>query len=269
MNAAATETVNETVSQIRSGGPRPEDIIICQDVHKWYGGYHALRGVTTRIRQGETVVITGPSGSGKSTFLRTLNQLEEHQRGDIIVDGVLLNRDILNRDTRNIDAVRRNAGMVSQDFSLFPHMSILDNITLAPQRVLKEDPREARERAMEILRRVGIPEQAGKHPHQLSSGQQQRAAIARALAMKPRIMLLDEPTSAMDGEMGEILEIMRELAQSRMTVVAVTHEMGFAREAADRILFFDEGQIVEDRPPEEFFQNPGHCRTKRFLEKIL
>ena len=275
MNAAATETATETVNgtvsqaQVQSGGPRPEDIIICRDVHKWYGGYHALRGVTTRIRQGETVVITGPSGSGKSTFLRTLNQLEEHQQGDIIVDGVLLNRDIRNRGTRNIDAVRRNIGMVSQDFSLFPHMSILDNITLAPQRVLKEGPREARERGMEILSRVGIPEQAGKHPHQLSSGQQQRAALARALAMKPRIMLLDEPTSAMDGEMGEVLEVMRELAQSRMTVVAVTHEMGFAREAADRIVFFDEGQIVEDRPPEEFFQNPKHSRAKRFLEKIL
>ena len=267
MNASATETVSQ--SQARSGGPRPEDIIICRDVHKWYGGYHAVRGVTTRIRQGETVVIIGPSGSGKSTFLRILNQLEEHQRGDIIVDGVLLNCVTRNRDTRNIDAVRRNIGMVSQDFSLFPHMSIMDNITLAPQRVLKEDPREARERAMEILNRVGIPELAGKHPHQLSSGQQQRAAIARALAIKPRIMLLDEPTSAMDVEMGEVLEVVRELAQSQITVVAVTHEMGFAREAADRIVFFDEGQIVEDRAPEEFFQNPRHNRAKRFLEKIL
>ena len=260
MNASATGTA----SQARSGDPRPENIITCRDVHKWYGGYHALRGVTTTISQGETVVIIGPSGSGKSTFLRILNQLEEHQRGDIIVDGVLLNR-----VTRNIDAVRRNIGMVSQDFSLFPHMSILDNITLAPQRVLKEDPREARERAMEILSRIGIPEKAGKHPHQLSSGQQQRAAIARALAMKPRIMLLDEPTSAMDVEMGEVLEVVRKLAQSRMTVVAVTHETGFAREAADRIVFFDEGQIVEDHPPEEFFQNPRHSRAKRFLEKIL
>ena len=262
MNASATGTVSQV--QARSGDPRPEDIIICRDVNKWYGGYHALRGVTTAIRQGETVVIIGPSGSGKSTFLRILNQLEEHQRGDIIVDGVLLNR-----DTRNIDAVRRNIGMVSQDFSLFPHMSIVDNITLAPQRVLKEDLREARERAMEILSRVGIPEMAGKHPHQLSSGQQQRAAIARALAMKPRIMLLDEPTSAMDVEMGEVLEVVRELAQSQMTVVAVTHEIGFAREAADRIVFFDEGQIVEDRAPEEFFQNPRHIRAKRFLETIL
>ena len=271
MNAAATGTATQTVNQAqaRSGGPRPEDIIICQDVHKWYGGYHALRGVTTTIRQGETVVIVGPSGSGKSTFLRTLNQLEEHQQGDIIVDGVLLNRDTRNRDTRNIDAVRRNIGMVSQDFSLFPHMSILDNITLAPQRILKEDPREARERAMELFSRVGIPEQAGKQPHRLSSGQQQRAASARALAMKPRIMLLDEPTSAMDLEMGEVLEVMRGLAQSRMTVMAVTHELGFAREAADRIVFFDEGQIVEDHPPEEFFQNPRHSRAKRFLEKIL
>ena len=267
MNASATGTVSQ--AQARSGDPRPEDIVICRDVHKWYGGYHAVRGVTTTISQGETVVIIGPSGSGKSTFLRTLNQLEEHQRGDIIVDGVLLNCDTRNRDTRNIDAVRRNVGMVSQDFSLFPHMSILDNITLAPQRALKEDPREARERAMEILSRVGIPEQAGKHPHQLSSGQQQRAAIARALAMKPRIMLLDEPTSAMDVGMGEVLEVVRELAQSQMTVVAVTHEIGFAREAADRIVFFDEGRIVEDQPPEEFFQNPRHSRAKRFLEKML
>ena len=267
MNASATGTVSQ--AQARSGDPRPEDIVICRDVHKWYGGYHAVRGVTTTISQGETVVIIGPSGSGKSTFLRILNQLEEHQRGDIIVDGVLLNCDTRNRDTRNIDAVRRNVGMVSQDFSLFPHMSILDNITLAPQRALKEDPREARERAMEILSRVGIPEQAGKHPHQLSSGQQQRAAIARALAMKPRIMLLDEPTSAMDVGMGEVLEVVRELAQSQMTVVAVTHEIGFAREAADRIVFFDEGRIVEDQPPEEFFQNPRHSRAKRFLEKML
>ena len=262
MNASATQTVSQ--AQVRSGGPRPEDIIICRDVHKWYGGYHAVRGVTTAIRQGETVAIIGPSGSAKSTFLRTLNQTEEHQRGDIIVDGVLLNR-----NTRNIDGVRRNIGMVSQDFSLFPNMSILDNITLAPQRVLKEDPVEARERAMEILNRVGVPEQAGKHPHQLSSGEQQLAAIARALAMRPRIMLLDEPASATDAEMGEVLEVMRELAQSRMTVIAVTHEMGFAREAADRIVFFDEGQIVEDHPPEEFFQNPRHSRAKRFLEKIL
>ena len=262
MNVLATQTVSQV--QAPSGDPRSEDVIICRDVHKWYGGYHAVRGVTTRILQGETVVIVGPSGSGKSTFLRTLNQTEEHQRGDIIVDGVLLNR-----NTRNIDAVRRNIGMVSQDFNLFPHMSILDNITLAPQRVLKEDPVEARERAMEILGRVGIPEQAGKLPHQLSSGEQQLAAIARALAMKPRIMLLDEPTSAMDADMGKVLKVMRELAQSRMTVVAVTHEMGFAREAADRIVFFDEGQIIEDQPPEEFFQNPRNSRAKRFLETIL
>ena len=167
------------------------------------------------------------------------------------MDGVLLNR-----DTRNIDAVRRSIGMVSQDFNLFPHMSIVDNITLAPERVLKEDPREARERAMEILNRVGIPEQAGKHPHQLSSGQRQRAAIARALAMKPRIMLLDEPTSAMDVEMGEVLEVVRELAQSQMTVVAVIHEIDFAREAADRIVFFDEGQIVEDHAPGGILPEP-------------
>ena len=251
MNASATRAVSQARAPLVA--PRPEDIIICRDVHKWYGDYHAVRGITTTIRQGEIVSIIGPSGSGKSTFLRTLNQLEKHQRGDIIVDGVLLNCETCNRDTRNIDAVRRNIGMVSQDFSLFPHMSILDNITLAPQKILKEDLREARARAMEILGRIGIPEQAGKHPHRLSSGQQQRAAIARALAMKPKIMLLDEPTSAMDVEMGEVLEVMRDLAQSRMTVIAVTHEMGFAREHADRIVFIDEGQIVEDHPPEEFF----------------
>ena len=198
------------------------------------------------------MVIIGP-WSGK-TFLR-INQLEEHQRGDVIVDGVLLNP-IPATSTPCATSVLR----------LFPHLSILDNITLAPQRVLKEDPRKARERAMEILNRSP---RAGNHPHQLSSGQRQRAAIARSLAMKPRIMLLDEPTSAMDVEMGEVLEVVRDIAQSQMIVVAVIHEIGFAREAADRIVFFDEGQIVEDRAPEEFFQNPRHSRAKRFLETIL
>ena len=241
------------------------DIIICRDVHKWYDGYHAVRGVTTTVGRGQVVAIVGPSGSGKSTFLRTINQLEQHQRGDIIVDGVLLNQ-----DTRNIEAVRRNIGMVSQSFDLFPHMSVLDNITLAPVRVGKIQPKEAQDAAMEMLERVGIPEQAQKFPHQLSTGQRQRAAIARALAMRPSIMLLDEPTSALDVEMvREVLDVMRDLARSQMTMLAVTHEMGFAREAADRIMLFDEGQIVEDQPPEDFFRNPRHSRARQFLQQVL
>ena len=240
-------------------------MIVCRDVHKWYGSFHAVRGITITIRRGEVVVIIGPSGSGKSTFLRTINHLEEHQRGDIIVDGVPLNA-----DTRNIDAVRRNIGMVSQTFDLFPHMPVLDNITLAPIRVKKVKPDEAREAAMELLERVGIPEQANKFPHQLSGGQQQRVAIARALAMKPNIMLFDEPTSALDVEMiKEVVDVMKELARSRMTMLAITHEMGFAREAADRIVLFDEGQIVEDQPPEDFMRNPRHSRAKRFLKQVL
>lgn len=241
------------------------DIIVCRDVHKWYGGYHAVRGVTTTVRRGEVLVIMGPSGSGKSTFIRTINYLERFQRGDIIVDGVLLND-----DTRNIDAVRRNIGMVSQTFDLFPHMTVLDNITLAPIKVRKVNPRDAQEDAMELLERVGIPDQAGKPPYELSGGQQQRVAIARALAMRPNIMLFDEPTSALDVEMvREVLDVMRDLAQSQTTMLVVSHEIGFAREAADRILMFDEGQIVEDQPPDDFFGNPRHNRTKRFLKRVL
>lgn len=241
------------------------DIIVCRDVHKWYGGYHAVRGVTTTVRRGEVVVIMGPSGSGKSTFIRTINYLERFQRGDIIVNGVLLND-----DTRNIEAVRRNIGMVSQTFDLFPHMTVLDNITLAPIKVRSVNPREAHNYAMELLDRVGIPEQAGKPPHQLSRGQQQRVAIARALAMRPNIMLLDEPTSALDVEMvKEVLDVMQDLAQSQTTMLIITHEIGFAREAADRILMFDEGQIVEDQPPDAFFGKPRDNRTRRFLERVL
>ena len=244
---------------------RIADIIICRDVHKWYGGYHAVRGVTTTVTKGEVVVIMGPSGSGKSTFIRMINYLERFQRGDIIVDGVLLND-----DTRNIEAVRRNIGMVSQTFDLFPHMTVLDNITLAPIRVGKVDPQDAHDYAMELLERVGIPEQAGKPPHQLSGGQQQRVAIARALAMRPNIMLFDEPTSALDVEMvREVLDVIKDLAQSQTTMLVITHEIGFAREAANRILMFDEGQVVEDQPPDDFFGNPRHNRTKRFLERVL
>ena len=242
-----------------------EDIIICRDVHKWFGNFHALRGITTNVKKGEVVVIIGPSGSGKSTFIRTLNRLEEHQRGDIVVDGIELTNDV-----RNIDAIRRDVGMVFQSFNLFPHLSVMGNITLAPTRVRHLPSAEAEEIAMGLLERVGIPEQAEKYPAELSGGQQQRVAIARALAMQPNIMLFDEPTSALDPEMiKEVLEVMQELAASHMTILAVTHELGFAREVADRILMFDEGQIVEDQPPDEFFNNPRHERVKAFLSQIL
>ena len=242
-----------------------DDIIICRDIHKWYGPYHAIRGITTSIKRGETVAIIGPSGSGKSTFLRTINHLENHQRGDIIVDGVLLDA-----DTRNIDAVRRNIGMVFQRSNLFPHLSVLANITLAPTRAGGMQQKDAEALAMEALERVGIPDQAPNRPRELSGGQQQRAAIARALVMEPSIMLLDEPTSALNVEMiQEVLQVMKALASSDITMLAVTHEMGFAREAADRVILFDEGQIVEDQPPGDFFNNPRHTRVRRFLDRGL
>ena len=242
-----------------------EEIIVCRDVHKWFGNFHALRGITTSVKKGEVVVIIGPSGSGKSTFIRTINRLEQHQRGDIFVDGIELTNDV-----RNIDAIRRDVGMVFQSFNLFPHLTVLSNITLAPIKVRHLPAKEAEGIAMELLDRVGIPEQADKYPAQLSGGQQQRVAIARALAMQPNIMLFDEPTSALDPEMiKEVLEVMRELAASQMTILAVTHELGFAREVADRIVMFDEGIIVEDQPPDEFFNNPRHERVKHFLSQIL
>ncbi len=243
----------------------PEDIIVCRDVHKWYGSFHALKGVSTTVKRGQVVVIIGPSGSGKSTFIRTLNRLEHHQRGDIVVDGIELTDDV-----RNIDAIRRDVGMVFQSFNLFPHLTVMGNITLAPMKVKKLPAREAEEIAVQLLERVGIQDQADKYPAQLSGGQQQRAAIARALAMQPNIMLFDEPTSALDPEMiKEVLEVMRELAASFMTILAVSHELGFAREVADRIVMFDEGEIVEDLPPNDFFDNPRHERVKRFLSQIL
>ncbi|MFN4217792.1 MAG: amino acid ABC transporter ATP-binding protein [Candidatus Bipolaricaulia bacterium] len=242
-----------------------EEIIICRDVHKWFGDFHVLRGVTTTVRKGEVVVICGPSGSGKSTFIRTLNRLEEHQRGQIVIDGIELTHDI-----KNIEAIRREIGMVFQSFNLFPHLTVLQNVTLAPIWVRKMKRSEAEELAMQLLARVGIAEQAHKYPAQLSGGQQQRVAIARALAMQPKIMLFDEPTSALDPEMiKEVLDVMRELARSGMTMLVITHEMGFAREVADRIIFFDQGQIVEENTPEEFFRNPRHERTKLFLSQIL
>ena len=242
-----------------------EDIIICNDVHKWYGAFHVLKGVTTSVKRGEKIVILGPSGSGKSTFIRTLNRLEEHQRGSIVVDGLEMSNDV-----RNIDSIRKEVGMVFQSFNLFPHLTVMQNITLAPLKVRKWPKSKAEEIANELLERVGIPEQAGKFPGELSGGQQQRVAIARALAMQPKIMLFDEPTSALDPEMiNEVLDVMRELATSGMTMLIVSHEIGFAREVADRVIMFDEGVIIEEGTADEFFGNPKHERAQSFLSKIL
>jgi general L-amino acid transport system ATP-binding protein len=241
------------------------DIIIADDVKKWFGDFQALKGVTTTVREREVVVIIGPSGSGKSTFIRCINRLEAHQEGTIIVDGTELTNDI-----KNVEKIRSEVGMVFQQFNLFPHLTVLDNITLAPQWVRKEPKAVAEATGMELLEGMGIPEQASKYPGQLSGGQQQRVAIARSLAMKPKIMLFDEPTSALDPEMiKEVLDVMKELALSGMTMIVVTHEMGFAREVADRVLFMDYGMIVEDGTPEHFFTNPSHERTKLFLSQIL
>lgn len=242
-----------------------DPIIIARDVHKWYGHYHALRGVNMEVKRGEVIVIFGPSGSGKSTFIRTINRLEEHQKGQIIVDGIELTRDV-----RNIEAIRQETGMVFQQFNLFPHLTVMQNITLAPIQVRKWDKARAEKKAVELLDRVGIPEQADKFPGQLSGGQQQRVAIARALAMEPKIMLFDEPTSALDPEMiKEVLEVMTELATSGMTMLVVTHEMGFARAVAHRMFFFDQGNIVESGTPKDVFNNPQEDRTKLFLSQIL
>ncbi|MBX3003752.1 MAG: amino acid ABC transporter ATP-binding protein [Anaerolineales bacterium] len=240
-------------------------IITAKDVNKWYGDFHALRDVNMEVKQGEVIVIFGPSGSGKSTFIRTINRLEEHQSGDIIVDGIELSHDV-----RNIEKIREETGMVFQQFNLFPHLTVLQNITLAPIWVRKWDKARAEEKAMELLTRVGIPEQANKYPGQLSGGQQQRVAIARALAMEPKIMLFDEPTSALDPEMiKEVLDAMIELAKTGMTMLVVTHEMGFARAVADRMFFFDKGEIVESGTPEQIFKQPKEDRTKLFLSQIL
>ncbi len=249
-------------------GGAPSDappIVECVDVHKWFGDHHVLRGIDLTVRQGEVVVIFGPSGSGKSTLIRTINRLEEHQRGRIVVDGIELTTDV-----RNIAAIRREVGMVFQQFNLFPHLTVLQNITLGPIRVRGWTRERAEEEARRLLERVGIPEQAAKYPLQLSGGQQQRVAIARALAMQPRVMLFDEPTSALDPEMiSEVLDVMQELAQSGMTMLCVTHEMGFARHVADRMVFMDEGVIVEQGPPARIFGAPEQERTKRFLAQIL
>ena len=240
-------------------------IIICRDVHKWYGNFPVLRGVNMEVQKGEVVVIFGPSGSGKSTFIRTLNRLEDHQRGRIIVDGIELTNDL-----RDIERIRMEIGMVFQQFNLFPHLTVLQNISLAPIQVRKWPKKKAEEVAMQLLQRVGMPEQASKFPAQLSGGQQQRVAIARALAMQPKIMLFDEPTSALDPEMiKEVLDVMIELAQSGMTMVVISHEMGFAKAVANRMYFFDQGQIIESGTPEEIFHAPKEDRTKIFLSQIL
>ena len=242
-----------------------DDMIVCEGVNKWFGDFQALDGISAVIKEREVVVVLGPSGSGKSTWIRCINRLEVHQEGRIVVDGVELTNDL-----RNIEKIRSEVGMVFQQFNLFPHLTVLDNITLAPIWARKKPKGEAEDLAGSLLERVGIPEQAEKYPGQLSGGQQQRVAIARALAMEPRIMLFDEPTSALDPEMiKEVLDVMKELALSGMTMMVVTHEMGFAREVADRVIFMEDGQIVETGTPEHFFTDPREERTKLFLSQIL
>ena len=241
------------------------DVIVCRDVHKWFDRLHVLKGIDLNVKMGEVLVIFGPSGSGKSTFIRTLNRLEEHQRGTIVINGIELSHDI-----RNIHAVRSEIGMVFQQFNLFPHLTVMQNLTLAPTWVRRWSGAKAAKVAMDLLERVGIPEQAHKFPAQLSGGQQQRVAIARALAMQPKIMLFDEPTSALDPEMiKEVLDVMTGLARSGMTMLVVTHEMGFARSVADRLVFIDGGLIVEQGTPDQIFNQPQQDRTKQFLSQIL
>ncbi|XBQ10152.1 MAG: amino acid ABC transporter ATP-binding protein [Salinarimonas sp.] len=248
-----------------SQASRTEVAVEMQGVHKWFGEFHVLRDINLRVMRGERIVVCGPSGSGKSTMIRCINRLEEHQKGRIIVDGIELTNDL-----KRIDEIRRDVGMVFQHFNLFPHLTILENCTLAPIWVKKMPKKEAEEIAMTYLTRVKIPEQAHKYPGQLSGGQQQRVAIARSLCMNPKIMLFDEPTSALDPEMvKEVLDTMVSLAEEGMTMMVVTHEMGFARQVADRVIFMDYGQVVEMNTPEEFFSNPQHERTKLFLGQIL
>jgi general L-amino acid transport system ATP-binding protein len=255
------QTTVAAAAQVQSDLPAIQMI----GVNKWYGEFHVLRNIDLTVNQGEKIVICGPSGSGKSTLIRCINRLEEHQKGQIVVDGVELTNDV-----RQIEKIRSDVGMVFQSFNLFPHLTVLDNLCLAPVWVKKMPRREAEEIARNYLKRVKIPEQANKYPGQLSGGQQQRVAIARALCMSPRIMLFDEPTSALDPEMiKEVLDVMIELAGSGMTMLCVTHEMGFARSVADRVIFMDRGEIVEQGTPKEFFANPKSERTKLFLSQIL
>jgi ABC-type polar amino acid transport system ATPase subunit len=247
-----------------SGGDR-RNIIELENVDKFFGAFQALKNVSLSVKKGERIVVCGPSGSGKSTLIRCINRLEEHDGGRIVVDGTELTSDV-----KDINAVRREVGMVFQSFNLFPHLSVIGNLMLAPKLVRKSSKSEARDTAMKYLERVKIPEQADKWPSQLSGGQQQRVAIARALCMNPEVMLFDEPTSALDPEMiSEVLDVMVDLAEEGMTMIVVTHEMGFARSVADSVVFMDAGEIVESNPPTEFFQNPKNERTKLFLSQIL
>jgi general L-amino acid transport system ATP-binding protein len=264
MAQASTQTTSPKV-QAAEKNEAGEVAIQLVGVNKWFGEFHVLRDINLAVEKGERIVICGPSGSGKSTLIRCINRLEEHQSGQVIVDGIELTNDL-----KRIDEVRREVGMVFQHFNLFPHLTVLENCTLAPIWVRKMSKADAETAAMKYLTRVKIPEQAKKYPGQLSGGQQQRVAIARSLCMNPRIMLFDEPTSALDPEMiKEVLEVMVDLAQSGMTMLCVTHEMGFARQVANRVIFMDEGQIVEQNSPAEFFQNPKSERTKLFLSQIL
>jgi general L-amino acid transport system ATP-binding protein len=261
---AGLEVEGSKMEQGASGNAQP--IIVLEDVHKWFGRLHVLRGINLSVRTGEVVVVAGPSGSGKSTMIRCINRLEAHGQGRIVVDGIELTGDL-----RNVDAVRSEVGMVFQSFNLFPHLTARENIMLAPVQVRKQPRSLSENAARELLARVGIPEKAGAYPAQLSGGQQQRVAIARALAMQPKIMLFDEPTSALDPEMiQEVLDVMKSLAREMgMTMIVVTHEMGFAREVADRLVFMDQGVIIEEGTPTHFFTNPKEERTKLFLSKVL
>ncbi|CUA85436.1 ABC-type polar amino acid transport system, ATPase component [Chelatococcus sambhunathii] len=261
----AMATATDRPAQLKPVSLKTETAVEMIGVHKWYGEFHVLRDINLKVTRGERIVVCGPSGSGKSTMIRCINRLEEHQQGKIIVDGVELTNDL-----KRIDEIRRDVGMVFQHFNLFPHLTILENCTLAPIWVRKMPKKDAEEIAMHYLTRVKIPEQANKYPGQLSGGQQQRVAIARSLCMSPKIMLFDEPTSALDPEMvKEVLDTMVTLAEEGMTMLVVTHEMGFARQVANRVIFMDAGQIVEMNTPDEFFKNPQHERTKLFLSQIL
>jgi general L-amino acid transport system ATP-binding protein len=257
--------IGTPITQSHQDSGKEEPIISAINVNKYYGNFQALKDINMEVYKGEVIVIFGPSGSGKSTFIRCLNRLEEHNQGQIIIDGIELNKDM-----HNIEHVRMETGMVFQQFNLFPHMSVMDNITLSPIKVRKWSKEKAEEIGQQLLERVGIPEQANKYPSQLSGGQQQRVAIARALAMQPKIMLFDEPTSALDPEMiNEVLQVMVGLAKSGMTMLVVSHEMGFARAVAHRMFFFDQGQIIESGRPEDIFNHPQEDRTKLFLSQIL
>ncbi len=259
-----TENIVETTAEIQSSAGK-EDIIQIVAMHKWYGEFHVLKNINLNVKAQERIVVCGPSGSGKSTLIRCINRLEEHQQGQIVVNGIELSNDL-----KKIEEIRREVGMVFQHFNLFPHLTVLDNLTLGPIWVRNTPKKEAEEAAMKYLERVKIPEQAKKFPGQLSGGQQQRVAIARSLCMNPKIMLFDEPTSALDPEMiAEVLDVMIGLAETGMTMIVVTHEMGFAKTVAHRVIFMDEGEIIEENEPHGFFDNPQHDRTKLFLSQIL